>query len=410
MERYLVVWCPRLADQHDHGREARAFARVLDAARDFSPRAQEVRPGVCAMPTVGPSRYFGGDEALARSVSRAVSEVPGASEQKDDPVLCGVGIADGLFAALLAARRDLEGSAAGPVVVPAGGTPFFLSNWPLDVLERPDMTDLLHRLGIRSLGAFADLPANQVLARFGRDGAARHAVASGVDGELPDRDLGRRLMRHEAVRHPPAQHRQESGATGRQVSFFGGDATADLRANRAIAKVQDLLHPEAVLKGRLAQGRGPSERVRLVPWGEKRAGISGDSLGTDATAPVEGVERGKRRLDVRDGPAPPWPGKVPSPSPAVVLGVPPKVQLVDASGEPVKVDSRGMAGSDPVRLSVAGGPWAEVKGWAGPWPCDERWWSKPGRRRQARLQVVTSEGAAYLLVCRRGWWLEGIYD
>jgi protein ImuB len=69
-----------------------------------------------------------------------------------------------------------------------------------------------------------------------------------------------------------------------------------------------------------------------------------------------------------------------------------------------------MATAVPARLSVAGGPWVEIVGWAGPWPSDERWWSARGRRRQARMQVVTTR-AAHLLTRERGeWWLEATYD
>jgi len=46
----------------------------------------------------------------------------------------------------------------------------------------------------------------------------------------------------------------------------------------------------------------------------------------------------------------------------------------------------------------------------GPWPADERWWSVRGRRRQARMQVVTVHTAHLLTRERGGWWLEATYD
>jgi protein ImuB len=94
----------------------------------------------------------------------------------------------------------------------------------------------------------------------------------------------------------------------------------------------------------------------------------------------------------------------------VVLTRPLPAQLVDGDGRAVGVTGDGLATGDPTRLSVAGGAWVEVTGWAGPWPSDERWWSVRGRRRQARMQVVTA-GAAHLLTRERGgWWLEATYD
>jgi protein ImuB len=94
----------------------------------------------------------------------------------------------------------------------------------------------------------------------------------------------------------------------------------------------------------------------------------------------------------------------------VVLTRPLPAQLVDGNGRAVGVTGDGLATADPTRLSVAGEAWVEVTGWAGPWPSDERWWSVRGRRRQARMQVVTA-GAAHLLTRERGgWWLEATYD
>src|SRR5258705_5193107 len=58
-------------------------------------------------------------------------------------------------------------------------------------LDRPDLVDLLRRLGIRTLADFAALPAGDVMARFGFDAAYAHRLASGVDG------------RPLAVRRPP---------------------------------------------------------------------------------------------------------------------------------------------------------------------------------------------------------------
>ncbi len=89
-----------------------------------------------------------------------------------------VGIADGLFAAVLAARRG--------EVVPAGGTPAFLAPLPVGILGQPDLAELLDRLGIRTLGEFAALPDADILGRFGADGAHGHRVAGGRSGELAD--------------------------------------------------------------------------------------------------------------------------------------------------------------------------------------------------------------------------------
>src|SRR5690606_8655206 len=94
-----------------------------------------------------------------------------------------VGVAEGSFAAALAARTG--------AIVPPGRTPEFLSRLDIGVLDRPDLASRLRRLGIHTLGEFAALPAGDVLTRFGFDAALAHRLAAGRD----DRPL--------AVRRPP---------------------------------------------------------------------------------------------------------------------------------------------------------------------------------------------------------------
>jgi protein ImuB len=85
--------------------------------------------------------------------------------------------------------------------------------------------------------------------------------------------------------------------------------------------------------------------------------------------------------------------------------------VTDAAGELVLVSGRGALSAPPVRVSVAGGPWADVLAWAGPWPLEERWWDSARRRRRARLQLVTDDGQARLLTLENGAWrVEAVYD
>ncbi|HEX2039765.1 MAG TPA: DNA polymerase Y family protein [Acidimicrobiales bacterium] len=164
----------------DEGRDARAFEPVVAVVARCTPRLEVVRPGLCAFPTRGPSRYFGGDEALADRVVAALAGVP-----------CGVGVADGRLAASLAARRAVRDDDAGRVggsgrlVVAPGETASFLAPFPISALERPALADLLVRLGLRTLGDFAALPAADVVARFGLDGVSAHRLACGLDERPP---------------------------------------------------------------------------------------------------------------------------------------------------------------------------------------------------------------------------------
>jgi protein ImuB len=171
--------CPDLvAVPRDEGREARVFEQVLAVVEQFCPRVEVPRPGLCALGARGPARYFGGEDALSGKLAAAMAEHGFA---------CRIGIADGLFAAELAARAGHSG-----MVVPPGGTPRFLAAQPVTALESEEMADLLTRLGIRTLGEFAKLPAAGAADRFGAAGAVAHRLARGLE------------PRPLAIRVPPA--------------------------------------------------------------------------------------------------------------------------------------------------------------------------------------------------------------
>lgn len=177
--------CPSLQVlDHDADRDARAFEIVVLALESLTARIEVSRPGRCAFPTRGPSRYFGGDTALAE---RAASLVAAALDAEAPPVVTA-GIADGPFAAGQAARTAYLSAQRGDLpihVVEPGATPAFLAPLSLTALDRPELADVLGRLGIHTLGDLAALPAADVLGRFGADGAEAHRLARGLDARPP---------------------------------------------------------------------------------------------------------------------------------------------------------------------------------------------------------------------------------
>jgi protein ImuB len=453
--------------------EARAFEPVVAAVATFTPRVEVLDPGSCAFATRGPSRYFGGDRPLAVRVADIVDGVlpPGAPG-------CRVGVADGPFAARLAARTADD---RWQVVAP-GRSRAWLAPLPVACLDQPELADLWSRLGIRTLGDLAVLPAADVLSRFGPDGAAAFRLAGGLDArplatgdppadlvvqaeldppgqrvdtvafvakgladELLERlrarglactrvlievetELGEslsRLWRHEGALSAPAMAERArwqlegwlaTGATtagitlvrlvpdevgpddGRQLGFWGGSAAADERAGRALARGQGLLGPAGIVTAVLDGGRGPGERVRLVPWGDPRQPAAGP-------LPTGRAMRGTQLEQ------PPWPGQVPAPSPALVHDPPLPAAVWDRGGRLVRVSARGELSDTPVRMAVAGQGEQDVVAWAGPWTAEERWWDPEAHRRRARLQAVTATGEARLLVLEGGRWVvEATYD
>lgn len=108
---------------------------------------------------------------------------------------------------------------------------------------------------------------------------------------------------------------------------------------------------------------------------------------------------------------PPWPGRLPRPAPAMVPARPAPAVVLDAAGRPVGVSARLELSGPPVTVTVERGAPAEIVGWAGPWPVDERWWAAGEARRQARFQVMLAGGRAMLLSLASGHWLvEAVYD
>lgn len=169
-----------------------------------------------------------------------------------------------------------------------------------------------------------------------------------------------------------------------QLGLWGGVGDEDARARRALVRVQGLLGGDAVRIGMLSGGRGPTERVVLVP------------VGDELVPPTD--------------PDAPWPGRLPPPAPSLVLPDLPFVTLDDETGAPVTVTERGLLSGRPARLRWGSRTWVVI-GWAGPWPVDEYWWDTKAARCVARLQVMLDEPRVLLVLFGTdGWRAEGVYD
>jgi protein ImuB len=215
--------CPELSvHPRDEAAEERVFEPVVQAVEDVAAGVEVVRPGLIALSARGPARYHGGEARLALLAREAVADSgQSAADAGDDaaedgvPLGCGVGIADGVFAASLAARLPVD----EPLIVPPGGSAGFLARYPLRVFERPELDGILDRLGIRTLGQLAALPAADVANRFGPLGVQAHRLARGLDPRPP------------AARRPgedlSALHRFEPPAERDEPVVFAAKALAD---------------------------------------------------------------------------------------------------------------------------------------------------------------------------------------
>ncbi|HEY0697855.1 MAG TPA: DNA polymerase Y family protein, partial [Micromonospora sp.] len=409
--------CPGLiVVEHDPGRDARAFEPVVAAVEQIVAGVEVVRPGGCALAVRGPARYFGGEERAAERIVEQIAQ--------DCAVESQVGIADGLFAAGLAARTGQ--------IVPPGGTAEFLAGLPVRVLGRPDLADLLRRLGIRTLGDFAALPAGDVLARFGADAVLAHRLAAGAGHRAlatrrPPPDLvvtgtyDEPLDRVDAAafagRALAERLHDRLAGHGLACTRLGIEAvTVDGRELHRVWRHDGLLTTAAIaervrwqLDGWLAgtsrpggSGRpdpprpaGGIIRLRLVPdgvlphaglqpglWGgtgeeRERAhrsfsrvqGLLGPESvvtavpggGRSPADQVRLVPWGDEWIPARPASAP-WPGRLPPPAPAVVLPEPLPAVVRDDAGQPVGVTARLRVSAAPARIVVGPADPVEITG------------------------------------------------
>ncbi|TNC21616.1 DNA polymerase Y family protein [Amycolatopsis alkalitolerans] len=459
--------CPELAVfAVDGGRDARLFEPVAAAVEELAVGVEVVRPGLVAVPADGAAGYFGGEQALAERLIDQVAARAG--------VECQIGIADGLFGATLAARRS--------AIVDLGSTKDFLAPMGIGVLrqqenDRGELVDLLHRLGLRTLGAFAALTERDVLSRFGHEGLLAHRLANGLSERPPHRrrpspelsafiefdpplervdsavfvakplaerfhaglaahglactrlgiyaatEGGEELSRVWRCAEPLGPHgiaarvrwqfegwlnsgtRPTAGVVRLRLDpeetiegdslqlglwrggAVGGSSEQDEQAGRVLDRVQGLLGPESVFTAVLDGGRGPAERARLVPWGDRR----------EVTSPPEM----------------PWPGRLPAPSPATVFAEPVPARVVDVAGEPVALTRRRELAAPPSVVVLPGTRPRQVLDWGGPWVA-EPVWGEPGG--QVRIQALLA-GDPALAVLLTGtyqeipeWTVEGVYD
>jgi protein ImuB len=198
--------CPGLVlAAHDPDRDARAFEPVVAAVeKTVAPKVEVLQPGECAFPARGAARYHGGEPELAARVAAAADRVLGGTGR------CRVGIAGGTFAAGLAARHG--------VLVPAGETAAFLAPFGVATLDRPDLADLLARLGLRTLGQLAALPRADLATRFGAEGVRAHRLARGEDERPRNPRRPPPDLRVAAGLDPPAQRAEEGAFAAKRLA------------------------------------------------------------------------------------------------------------------------------------------------------------------------------------------------
>ncbi|WP_166983788.1 DNA polymerase Y family protein [Paramicrobacterium fandaimingii] len=452
--------CPQL-EVHPYDRDAdyRAFEGIFQVIEERAPGGQILQPGLCALRLRGPSRYYGGERAAAETLTRAV-RASGFADVR-------AGIADGIFPAELAARRARAGEI---VAIPSADTARFVAAVPIDELPAEALAEngpLLHRLGVHLLGDYARLDVAQVRDRFGPDAVRVHRLANGDDprmvvptettleysvhrefDEALDRidqiafslradidALTQRVAESQKVatsirielrddrgglrertwlhprffRAPDIVDRVRWQVQGTQAGAAALEApisavlitvvtiddrahyeaglwgeSADQRVHNSITRVQSMIGHTGVCTLQPGEGRLLRERQLLVPWGEKRSSADRSSE--------------------------PWPGSQTGLAPSLVFENPAEVAVLDTAGEVASLTERGTLRAPLMALSLDGSI-RMLRGWAGPWSVDARWWDARRHQRVHRFQAVDDHGDAWMLTMQSGRWsVEARYD
>ena len=140
-------------------------AALLACASTFSPRVENTDGGTLVFDVEGLERLFGSYSEIALKVAAAVAE---------RGFNANIAVAANADAAICAARGF-----PGITVLTRGSEAARLRDLPLAMLRpSPDILETLERWGIRTLGAFAKLPAVQVSERLGQE-SLQHLARTG---------------------------------------------------------------------------------------------------------------------------------------------------------------------------------------------------------------------------------------
>jgi protein ImuB len=176
--------CPELRlVAADPARADAAWEAVLGRLEGIGAAVESRRPGEAYFETAWLRRLYGGHlEGVLARTRKAVGM----------PVRLGVG--SSRFCAFAAATRARPGRTAK--IVPAGAERAFLAPLPVGTLQsrNAELPTILRKLGIRTMGEFAGLPANAVADRFGYKGLRARELALGRDSALDPRPVRERIV------------------------------------------------------------------------------------------------------------------------------------------------------------------------------------------------------------------------
>lgn len=373
--------------------EVQAFEAVLRACEEHISDLVVLEPGTATFLARGAIRTAGSAEALAENVVGQVADDTGMEAH--------VGFADGLLAAILAARRDAVVSDAAA----------FLDSQPLSVLRSACFSAQAHSqmgafistmedLGVRLVGDLRRLDRSSVLSRFGaigkqacdliegREGAVRGAPG-GQGSCIVERRLDEPLLNLDQAAFLARELSEELSAQFTHMGKIARDftITAQSASGRTLQRSWVVDHgasrditdrvrwqlsawlksvtdgPESglVYLGIQADQLVPAGASQGVLWGgdhsHERVATRAVSriqslLGKDAVVVPDfvGGRHPAQAYQLRPWDAAseehadtqPWPGKIPQPWPSTVAVEPEEIAVVDERGHVCQVSALGV--------------------------------------------------------------------
>lgn len=455
-----------VVEESNPQRDRGTFEPLVRGVCEIAPLVEVAEPGLVLAATRGPSRYFGGDEQLARRMHDVVGEVTKGR------VVFGVGIADGRLAATVAAHQAAR--RGGPIVVEASRSARVLADLAVSVLGEhagmdPQTISLLQRLGLHRLGDLAAIRKSTLVARFGPLGEQLHRLARGLDrhppvaiapppirvtthrSDEPIEDVGvvvglARTLADDLVAHLGRQALQcvrihvslvcDHGEATERLWYQPDGLSAAAIAERVRWQMEAFVASHVPTSGVVAirldpVGLQPANGRQLGLWGARsQADEDAHKAVVELTAalgahgvkvplwrggrdpaeifeltPAALVDFDQRRDAVEVSHE--WNGALPSPSPSIVFDEGDDIEVLDAHDRCVAVSGRHELSSPPTNVIIDRRR-CRVRSWAGPWPVEERWWDGVRRRRIVRMQLVVEDPPqghkALLVVLDNGRW------
>lgn len=273
-------------------------------------------------------------------------------------------------------------------------------DYPVGVLGLPRLTELLQHLGLITVGAFAALPAERVITRFGTQAGAAHRTARGLEA------------RPLTVRPGGDQHvvdlAFDRAETNVERLTFAAKALADQLHERSGVRAPGGGRRPRPNRAEPGTGLPPRGRLSALAVADRVRGLV--QAWADAGELGAGEEGGIIRLVLRPEGLGPASGRQQALfrealTPQEVERAAARVQALPGHQAVTRVEIGGGRGPAAQIRRIPYGD--EDTCWrlpAGPWPVLEQWWEAGRARRIARMQVTTGDARAWLLVIEESRW------